>query len=193
MSIFGYAFSLFVIFNVIGNIPLFLSLLNPYDKKRQNQIILREMAIAFFILLAFGFFGDNILKGLGVSHSAVGIAGGTLLFIISLTMVFENHNKGKNPEHEPFIVPMAIPVMAGPGSIAAVMVYSHQLTNSLTIIPIILFAWIPSLIIILLSSNLKKFLGTRGLIAFERLGGLIISLMSVEMIISGILKLIHHH
>jgi multiple antibiotic resistance protein len=193
MSIYGYAFSLFVIFNVIGNIPLFLSLLNPYDARKQRQIIFREMGIAFLILLIFGFFGDDILRGLGVSQSAVGIAGGALLFIISLTMVFENHKRGKDPEHEPFIVPMAIPVMAGPGSIAAIMVYSHQLSNSLTIIPIIFLAWVPSLIIVLLASSLKKLLGTRGLVAFERLGGLIISLMSVEMIITGILKLIETH
>lgn len=190
MTIYGYAFSLFVVFNVIGNIPLFLSLLSPYEPKRQKQIIVREMVIAFIILLLFGFFGDDILRGLGVSHSAVGIAGGILLFIISLTMIFENQKKGQNPDHEPFIVPMAIPVMAGPGSIAAIMVYSHQFENTLTIIPVIILAWVPSLIIVLLSSSLKKLLGTRGLVAFERLGGLIISLMSIEMIIEGVMKLV---
>jgi multiple antibiotic resistance protein len=190
MSIFAIATSLFFILNSLGNIPFFVGMLGKYPVKRQRRIILRELAIALLILLLFNFFGENILHLLGISHAVIGIAGGTLLFLISLSMIFPPQGNHTHDDREPFIFPLAIPVLAGPGSITTVMIYSQQVQNELLMLGAILMAWIPSTIILLASSNIKLFLGQKGLIACERLGGMLISLIAVQMLTSGIIKLI---
>lgn len=194
MWIFTAAFSLFLVFNVLGNLPFFIAILKKYSVKRQKMILLREMIIALFILFAFGFFGDEVLYFLGISEGIIGISGGILLLIISLTMIFPKpHSEAGLPEHEPLIVPIAIPTMAGPGSIATVMLFSKQLEGSWLIALIIFLAWLPSLAIVLAASNIKSLIGERGLVAFERLGGLLISLIAVQMITSGSVKLVREH
>lgn len=190
MTIFGAAFSLFVVYNVLGNIPFYIAILKSFSPKRQKIILVREMLIGLFILFLFGFFGDSVLNFIGITKSTIGIAGGILLFLISLTMIFPKHSVGGTPDHEPFIVPIAMPAMAGPGSIAAVMLYSQQIAVSWKVALIIFLAWVPSLFIVLAASNIKYLIGEKGLIAFERLGGLLISLISVQMIASGLVTVV---
>ncbi len=193
MPIIASAISLFFIMNAIGNIPLFVALLARYHVRKQRKIILRELLIALGILLSFNYFGNMIMEMLGISQPIIGIAGGTLLFIIALGMIFPRTSDGAQPSHqhqEPFIVPLATPLVAGPGGIAAVMVYSEQMHNSWLIAGIILLAWIPSLIILLLSSNIKKYLGQKGLLACQKLGGMIICLLAVQMFCSGVMTLL---
>lgn len=188
MSIFATAFSLFLVINVLGNIPLYLSLLVKYPPARQRQILFREMSIALFVLIMFGFFGDAILSMIGITRGAIGVAGGILLLIISLTMIFPKHSEeGEAPLHEPVIVPLAIPVIAGPGSIAAVMIFAHDFSPGLLAIAILL-AWIPSLLIALSSSYIRYLLGAKGLIAFERFGGLLVALIGVQMLSNGVIN-----
>lgn len=186
MSIFAMTFSLFFVLNSLGSIPLFVGLLTKYEVKKQRKIIFRELFIALFILLLFNFFGDNLLKLLGISQPVIGVAGGTLLFIIALGMIFprpaENHELKRS---EPLIVPLATPIIAGPGAISTVMVYAEQLQNAWVMSSIILMAWIPTFIILLLSSNIKYFLGKKGLLACQKLGGMLISLIAVQMICTG--------
>jgi multiple antibiotic resistance protein len=187
MPIFAMTFSLFFVLNSLGNVPLFVGLLTKFEVKRQRQIILRELLIALFILLLFNFFGDDVLKLLGISQPVLGVAGGTLLFIIALGMIFprpaDNHESKRS---EPLIVPLATPIVAGPGAITTVMVYAEQLHNVWVMSSIILLAWIPTFIILLLSSNIKYFLGKKGLLACEKLGGMLISLIAVQMICTGV-------
>jgi multiple antibiotic resistance protein len=187
MPIFAMTFSLFFVLNALGNVPLFVGLLTKYEVKRQRQIILRELVIALFILLLFNFFGDDVLKLLGISQPVLGVAGGTLLFIIALGLIFprpvDNHDSKRA---EPLIVPLATPIVAGPGAITTVMVYAEQLHNVWIMSTIILLAWIPTIIILLLSSNIKYFLGKKGLNACQKLGGMLISLIAVQMICTGI-------
>lgn len=115
MSIFARTLSLFFILNSLGNIPLFVALLGKYDVKKQRAIILRELLIALFILLLFNFFGDNVLQLLGISQSVLGVAGGTLLFIIALGMIFpRTSDQLEYKRSEPMIVPLATPIVAGP-------------------------------------------------------------------------------
>ncbi len=190
MSIFSVAFSIFLVFNVIGNIPFFIAILRPYPEKKKNQILLRELLIALFVLLAFGYFGDHIMSFLGISPGVIGVAGGILLFIISLTMIFPKHDAGGAPVHEPFIVPIAVPVMSGPGSITAVMVYANQLPSLWHLTLAIFLAWIPSLLIVMAASYIKYLVGEKGLIAFERFGGLLVSLIAVRMIAVGTIHLV---
>ncbi len=187
MPIFAMTFSLFFVLNSLGNVPLFVGLLTKFEVKRQRQIILRELLIALLILLLFNFFGDDVLKLLGISQPVLGVAGGTLLFIIALGMIFprpmDNHDSKRS---EPLIVPLATPIVAGPGAITTVMVYAEQLQNVWIMSSIILLAWIPTFIILLLSSNIKHFLGKKGLLACQKLGGMLISLIAVQMICTGV-------
>lgn len=187
MSIFPMIFSLFFVLNALGNIPLFVGLLTKFDVKRQRQIILRELLIALFILLLFNFFGDNILKLLGISQPVLGVAGGTLLFIIALGMIFPHSTDNPDSKRsEPLIVPLATPIVAGPGAITTVMVYAEHIENVWITSSIILLAWIPTFIILLLSSNIKHFLGKKGLLACQKLGGMLISLIAIQMICTGV-------
>lgn len=185
MTIFGAAFSLFLVYNVLGNIPFYIAILKPFSPKKQKLILLREMIIALFILLLFGYYGESVLGFLGISESIIGISGGILLLLISLTMIFPKHTVGGTPDHEPMIVPIAMPAMAGPGSIAAVMLYSHHIGAPWKIAMVISLAWLPSLLILLGASYIKYLIGEKGLIAFERLGGLLISLIAIQMMTSG--------
>lgn len=187
MSIFPMIFSLFFVLNALGNVPLFVGLLTKFEVKKQRQIIFRELLIALFILLLFNFFGDGVLKLLGISHPVLGVAGGTLLFIIALAMIFPRPMDSPDLKRsEPLIVPLATPIVAGPGAITTVMVYAEQLQNVWVTSSIILLAWIPTFIILLLSSNIKHFLGKKGLLACQKLGGMLISLIAVQMICTGV-------
>ncbi|MGC1878626.1 MAG: MarC family protein [Rhabdochlamydiaceae bacterium] len=186
MSIFAMIVSLFFVLNALGNIPLFVGMLTRFDVKRQRRIILRELLIALFILLLFDFFGDNLLKMLGISQSVLGVAGGTLLFIIALGMIFPRPlENSERKQTEPLIVPLATPIVAGPGAITTVIVYAEHVENIWVMSLIILLAWIPTFIILLLSSNIKYFLGKKGLLACQKLGGMLISLIAVQMICNG--------
>ncbi len=193
MSIIALTTSLFFILNSIGNIPFFVGMLGKYPVKRQRRIILRELLIALVILMFFNFFGDDLLNVLGISPAIIGIAGGTLLFLISLSMIFPRPSQLGLPQREPFIFPLAIPVVAGPGSITAVMIYSQQTQNPMLLVGAILMAWVPSAIILLASSNIKLFLGQKGLLACEKLGGMLICLISVQMFTRGIIILIQEN
>jgi len=191
MSIFPMTFSLFLVLNSLGNIPLFVGLLTKFDVKRQRQIILRELLIALAILFSFNFFGDKMLTMLGISQPVIGVAGGALLFIIALGMIFprppDNHDLKRS---EPLIVPLATPIVAGPGAIGTTLVYAEQVQNVWIMASIILLAWIPTCIILLLSSNIKYFLGQKGLLACQKLGGMLISLIAVQMICTGVTTLL---
>jgi multiple antibiotic resistance protein len=155
------------------------------------KIILRELFVALLILLAFTFCGDKILELLGISRPIIGMAGGILLFLISLTMVFPRKNgTDEMPTQEPVIVPLAIPIIAGPGAIATVMLYSHETGNVWLVGAAAIAAWVPSLIIILLGSYIKKLLGDKGLTAIERLGGMLVCLIGVQMFASSTLLVV---
>lgn len=183
--------SLFFVLNSLGNVPLFVGLLGKFTMKKQRRIIVRELLIALVILLLFNFFGDNLLKLLGISQPCLGVAGGTLLFIIALGMIFPRTSDSVEvKETEPMIVPLATPIVAGPGAIATVMIYSEQLGNAWLNSSIIIMAWIPTFFILLLSTNIKRFLGPKGLLACQKLGGMLISLIAVQMICTGVKHLL---
>lgn len=187
------AISLFFVLNVMGNLPLFIGLLKDFSLKEQRLIVLREMLIALAILFMFNFFGERVLHLLGITRPIIGITGGTLLMIIAITMIFPKHSAEGMPKHQPIIVPLATPIIAGPGSITAVMVFATQLQHPIIMTGVILAAWIPSLIIVLLATNLKKVLGVNGLMAMERLGGMLVALIGVQMIATGIIELVKTH
>lgn len=195
-SFFTIAATIFFVLNATGNIPLFLAMLARFDHKRQVKIISRELTIALAILLLFTFFGDGILHILGISRPIIAIAGGVLLFIISLTMIFPKSSVDSGERaltQEPMIIPLAIPIVTGPGAITTVMVYAHETGSSLLVASAAFAAWIPSLIIILLGSYIKQILGEKGLVAVERLGGMLVCLIGIQMLTSGAMLLVREY
>jgi multiple antibiotic resistance protein len=192
MSIWYIAFSLFLLMDAVGNIPLFLSILKNVPTKKQRNIIIREMVIALVIIGIFTFIGDGLMHFLHISQSTIQIAGGIVLFIISLKMIFPSHQDPKeglpSPNEEPFLVPLAVPLIAGPAVLAAVMIYARQEVSPWIVIAAVSIAWLGSLVILVAAPYLQTFLGKKGLIAMERLMGLILILISVQMFLSGV----HH-
>jgi len=136
MTIFTAIITLILVMDPIGNVPVFLSILKDIEPKRRNVIIARETSIAFVILVAFLFFGAPILNTLNISEAALEIAGGIILFIIALRMIFPLKDQtvgGDELEGEPFIVPLAIPLTAGPSALATVIIFAMA-ASSLTVV-----------------------------------------------------------
>jgi multiple antibiotic resistance protein len=182
--------TLFVTLNAVGNIPVFIAMLKDFDPQRQRKIITREMIFALLIMLIFSYFGNFILGLLNLNIPILRLAGGMLLSLISLSMIFPKETNAETLKQEPFLVPLAIPIITGPASISMCMVFSHQLQNQWLMFLAILGAWIPSITVLLLSSFLKRVLGEKVLLAFERIAGFILMLISVQMITTGIKQII---
>ncbi len=188
-QMFSMAFALFLLMDSIGNVPIFVSILKDIDPTRQRTIILRELVIALAIIILFNFIGDALLNFLNVKMPTILISGGIILFIIAIKMIFpvkRDPDTELPQEKEPFIVPLATPLVAGPAVLAAVMLYSgqHQGDSMITLGAIVI-AWAASTLILLSSSLWKRLLGWRGLIACERLMGLILTLIAVQMFLEG--------
>ena len=189
MNIYSAAVTLFLVMDPVGNIPLFLSLLKQVDPKRRTKIILRESLIAFAILTLFLFCGKAILHSLNISEEALGIAGGIILFLIAIKMLFPI-NQNKHTEQtlgEPFIVPMAIPLLAGPSSIATVILFASQAPNSMGQWFIALaVASLLATLLLLAAVPLQRLLGVKIIAALERLMGMILTTIAVQMFLTGL-------
>ncbi len=180
---------LLLVMDPIGNIPLFVSLLRSVEPARRTRIILRECAIAFVVLLVFIFFGRPILGLLGLSDSSLTIAGGVILFLIALRMIFRRPEGvfGDTVEGEPFIVPLAIPSIAGPTAIATVvLLVSRAPQRLIEWVAALTVAMAATLLLLVFAERISKLVGERGLLAFERLMGLILTAIAVEMLLRGI-------
>lgn len=190
LRFFSIAFTLFLLMDSLGNIPLFMSLLKTFPEQRQRVIILRELCIALLILITFYFIGNFLLDLIQVKQHTVLIAGGIILFVISIRMVFSDTaretNKKTTRNKEPFIVPLAIPLLAGPATLASMMLYSKEGDSPVLVLSALFFAWAVGGLLLLSSSFLKKILGERGLSACEKLMGLLLTLISVQMFLEGI-------
>lgn len=181
-------FSLFLILDPVGNIPFFLATLKGFSKKKYIKTIIREMCIALFIMIGFHYAGEVLLSFLKVNKATMQIAGGLILFLIALGMVFpalQPQSNSDYPDGDPIIVPLAVPSVAGPSSLVAIILYSHQ-HSELLLNSAIVSAWFASLLIFLAAAPLQRLLGKKGLIACERLMGLIITLIAVQMFLEGI-------
>ncbi len=181
--------SLFLILNSLGSIPLFLALLARFPLKRQKFIIIREMVIALVILVIFGLFGDRALKLLNINQSVIEIAGGFLLLLVSVKMVFPQKESDVDSLHsEPVFFPLAVPLITGPGAITAAIVINSMIPSMITVLGILLLAWGASLAVLLAGSQIKRLLGEKGLTGLERFGGMIICLVAVQMLLTGIFR-----
>lgn len=189
MSLISAAVLLFLVLDPLGNIPLFLSILKNIDPKKHKKIIIRELLIGLFTLVIFLFAGRYILYLLHVSQQSLSIAGGIILFLIALKMIFSDSDDifKSHYEGEPFIVPLAIPLIAGPSAISTILLLMWQEPSRWLVWFISLIcAWIVSVIILLFSNNLSRIFGNKGLTALERLMGMLLTTVAVEMFITGI-------
>ena len=194
MDIISTSILLLFILDPFGNIPLLLSVLKNIDDSKKMPIIIRELLIGLAILILFLFFGEKILDIFGLEQQAITIAGGIIFFIISLKMIFPDPNgKGiftTNSEDDLLIVPIAMPMISGPGAIATVILLAKSHPNHIgSVFASILLAWAVTSIILILSPQLSKILKQKGLTAMERLMGMLLLMMSVEMFIKGVREL----
>ncbi len=183
------AILLFLILDPLGNIPVFLSLLRGMPAHRQRVVVVREMLIALVVLMAFLWGGRYALELMHLRQESVSNAGGIVLFLIGVRMIFPPPEGllGELPGGEPFIVPMAIPLVAGPSGMAAVMLMGSQEPDRMGAWSLaLLIAWAATAVILFSATYLYKWLGGRVLTAIERLMGMVIVAISVQMFMDGI-------
>lgn len=193
--IFSTAVLIFFILDPFGSVPLLLSILKNIDKKRHSKIIIREMLIGLAILVVFLFFGEQFLSLFHLQPQAISIAGGIIFFVISLKMIFPGPNGedlfATKKGDEPLVVPIAIPMIAGPGALATLLVLAKtNAEHSGALFISLLLAWAFAVLVLLSSPQLYKILKEKGLSALERLMGMLLLIMSVQMFIDGIRALL---
>ncbi|KYP97056.1 antibiotic transporter [Sodalis-like endosymbiont of Proechinophthirus fluctus] len=181
---------LFLIMDPLGNLPIFMSVLKHLEPKRRRAIVIREMLIALLLMLIFLFAGEHILSFLNLRTETVSISGGVILFLIAIKMIFpsqEGNSAGLPAGEEPFLVPLAIPLVAGPSILAALMLLSHQYPMKINqLVLSLLIAWVLSVVILMLSNVFLQLLGSKGVSALERLMGLLLVMISTQMFLDGI-------
>ncbi len=180
---------LLLVMDPLGNIPLFVSLLKNIEPRRRAIIVVRECVIAYGVLVLFVFFGERMLKVLGLSDSSLNIAGGVILFLIALRIIFKHPEGvfGDTPAGEPFIVPLAIPSIAGPTAMATVvLMVSRSPDRAADWIIALTVAMAATLTLLLCAERISNWIGERGLLAMERLMGLLLTAVAVEMLLRGI-------
>jgi len=188
------ALLLFLVIDPLGNIPLFLAATRSVPAHRRQRVIARELVIALVIMVAFFFLGSWFLTTLHITQPALSVGGGLILMFIAVKMVFPNQSGSINEAvpGEPLIVPMAVPYMAGPGVLATEVIMVHQSQGQW---PILLgalgAAWLVGAVILFLSGWLERVLGDKALTAIERLMGMILVLISAQMLLDGIANFFH--
>src|SRR5262249_36698165 len=188
-SFFSAVVILLLVMDPIGNIPIFVSLLRNVAPRRRVPVIVRECCIAFVVLVVFALFGKSILDLFGISDPSLTISGGVILFLIALRMIFRSAEGifGEVPAGEPFIVPLAIPAIAGPAAIATVVLLASSApTRWVERLAAIAAAMLVTLVLLVAAGRISALVGERGLIAFERLMGLILTAIAVEMVLRGV-------
>ncbi len=189
MKLYSAAIMLFLIMDPLGNIPLFLSTLKHLPASRRRWVIVRELLVAYGCMMLFLFFGQGMLDALQLKQESISIAGGIILFLIALKMIFppDGERLEEGTEAEPFIVPLAIPLVAGPSLLATLLLLvSREPHRMLEWWGAVTMAWFASALILLASTRLHRLLRDRGLVALERLMGMTLVTMSVQMFLNGL-------
>jgi multiple antibiotic resistance protein len=182
------AVTLFFVMDPLGNIPVFNGILARFDARRRAKIVARELVFALVILLVFLFAGNPIMGFLGLSQPSLSLAGGILLFVIAIRMIFPRAGGTEEElEQDPFIVPLAMPLVAGPSTIALLLLWSSSQPERIWEWCIALaLAWAATFVILSASPWLMKVLGDRGVRALERLMGMLLILLAIQMFLNGL-------
>jgi multiple antibiotic resistance protein len=188
MTTFSAAILLFFVMDPIGNIPLFLAALAPVAPARRLRVVCRELLIAYGLLVGFLFAGRPLLSLLRISEPALTMAGGIVLFLIAIRMVFPAvHGRlGEDVEGEPFVVPLAVPYIAGPSALATVLLMTSRGPGRHSEwFAAVSLAWLASAAILLSGSMLSRMLGEKGIVAIERLMGMVLVASAVQLFLDG--------
>lgn len=189
VSILSTAVLLFFVLDPFGNVPVMLSVLKEVESTRIGRVIAREMAIGLGVLLMFLFLGNNFLQIFHLETESVRIAGGVIFFVIGIRMIFPAQHGGNvyGQVGEPLLVPIAVPMVAGPSALATLLVLNQSgETSTMDILLALLLAWAATSFILFLAPVLFRFLGDKGLQAMERLMGMILLMMAIQMFVDGL-------
>lgn len=189
MSFFSITLILFLIMDSIGNVSYFQEVLQPIAPKRRRWILMREMLIALLTMVIFFFIGDWVLDKFEISETTVRVSSGVIMFLLAIKILFPgttNVRSSLQMEGEPFIVPLAIPLIAGPSLLATIMLYAHDDNLTKMVLPAIAIAWVCSVVILFAGPLLTRVLGRNGLIASERLLGMILVMLAIQRLLEGI-------
>ncbi len=193
MDLIKTAVLLFIVLDPLGLVPIVYSMISGYSAKRRKMILIRESLFALAILLLFLFAGNSLMQFLELEQSTLNITGGILLFMVAIGMVFPNKSVTTAAEGdevtEPFIVPIAVPLMAGPSAIAIILLQSSAAKDAVDMSLLggaVFLAWLAAAVILYLSQYFIKLLGDRGMVALERLMGMILTMISIQMFLNGL-------
>lgn len=182
------ALTLFIVLDPFGNLAVFNTVLSNCPEERRGRILLREQLIALLVLMLFLFCGQPLLDFLGLEQFTLRMSGGLILFLVAIGMVFPTKSVlGSDDDGDPLIVPLAIPLVAGPSALILMMLLARQHESNVELIAIATFAaWFASALILWASPFFLKFLGKKGLRALERLMGMLLVMISMQMFMDGL-------
>ncbi len=189
MEILSVSVTLFLIMDPFGNIPIFLPILEKVPKERRRKVLVRELLFSLLIIAVFTLSGSYVMSFLGLNRASISIAGGIILFLIAIRMVFPRAEADTFGEFdgEPFLVPMAVPLVSGPSLLAALLLFSS--TGTLGVGGLMIAAvgaWVVTFIVLFLSTYIVDFLTKRGLAAIERLMGMVLVAVAVQLFLDGL-------
>ncbi len=193
MTLLSLTLALFLIMDPLGNVKAFAQTLEGIQPERQRFIIAREMLIALFTMIVFDLLGESIFQLLQISLTTVFFSSGIILFITAVSILFPRTQPEETslPHSEPFLVPLAIPMVAGPALLATIMLYAGSEPSPYSTLYAILIAWGISAAILMASKPLLKLLGQNGLVACEKMMGMVLILLAVDRILLGVVSFIH--
>jgi multiple antibiotic resistance protein len=172
----------------IGNISSFLQQLQNIVPERRSKVILREMLIALAIMIVFNYLGEFIFNVLNISETTLKLTSGAILFLVAIKILFPSIDslRANLPDGEPFVTPLAVPLIAGPSLLATIMLFAHLESSQLTMLSAILIAWAGAVIVLLSGKRLQGILGINGLIACERLLGMVLVMLAIQRFLEGV-------
>lgn len=188
MNLFSLIVILFLIMDPIGNISSFLNQLKDVPKEKRKKIIMREMLIALAAMVFFNFIGEFIFNVLEISDTTVKLASGAILFLAAIKILFPSVDslRANLPTGEPFITPLAIPLIAGPSLLATIMLFARLEPSVITMLAAILISWLLASAVLLSGSRLQRLIGSNGLMAAERLMGMVLVMLAIQRFAEGL-------
>ena len=180
---------LLLVLDPLGSLPVFIPIMRDVPPERRTRVAVREVLIAFAVLLAFMFFGDAFLRVMRLSERSLEVAGGVILLMVAIRMIFSHEGGvyGTREGKEPFIFPLAVPLLAGPSAMATVLLLaSRQPDRMLSWVGALACAMAVSGAVLLACERIRRLLGDSVVSALEKLMGLVLTAIAVEMILAGL-------
>lgn len=188
MSLLYLTLILFLTMDPVGNVSPFLTMVQDIDPKRHKIIVLREMLIALVFMVAFYLLGDFIFNLFHMDDPTLRFTSGVILFLTAIKILFPAADglRANIVPGEPYVVPLAIPLIAGPSLLATILLFTNQASSQPIMLQAIFIAWAMALVVLLFADKLRKYLTENGLMAAERLMGMILVMMAIQRFLEGI-------